>query len=348
MRDALGVLADLFERGLVGGRGRGVELAPGLGRDRVEDDLAVHRRREGALSRPGDAEEIARSERGDRPVDLGQALLQELGEDGDEDRLAEDRRSLHRGALALRETAHACSDQHPEAAWHRGRAVEPRLHFAVHHGDRGGVAELAKQLLEEERVSTGALAAEGKELGREKARADSSRDQARGVLLTELADRQRVVRGVGGDSLVRRLARREGEDGAEPARLARPSSLDGVEDRRERRGVERVRVVPNEDVQSIVGEALEHPGEAAPERAGHIARRGARLVLGQSAELGKHRVGLFGLEAEGAEARDDLADLRLVVAVLNAAEDLEHRGEPAPRNARRRSARMRRRRSRTL
>jgi len=66
-------------------------LAPRLGRDGVEDDLAVDRRGEAHLRGPGDAEEVAGEEARDGAGELGDALLGERGEHVGEDGLAEAR-----------------------------------------------------------------------------------------------------------------------------------------------------------------------------------------------------------------------------------------------------------------
>ena len=121
--DALGVVLPV----LVGGRDerlgrRRVQLAPRLGRDGVEDDLAVDRRGEAHLRRAGDAQEIAREEAGDDAGDLRDALLHQRREDVGEDRLAEDGRGLEHGALGRLEAADAPGDERAQRARHRGGA----------------------------------------------------------------------------------------------------------------------------------------------------------------------------------------------------------------------------------
>src|SRR5262249_13632872 len=148
-------------------------------------------------------------------------------------------------------------------------------------------------------------AAEAEQLRREDPRAHARADQARDVVVGELAQRDLVERGALRERRGRRGPRGEDEDGAEAERRGERGRRDGAAaglvllcalrtigatatddggDDLDRGRIHGVGVVPAEAVEPILREALHHAREAGAERDADVLRDLAD-ALGRGAEL---------------------------------------------------------------
>ena len=275
--DALGVLEAAVSEGAgVGRRGAGVQVAPGCGGDGVEHDLRVHRRGEAGLRGADGPQEIAGGQRGHGAIHLGHALPEHGRYHLQRHRVAEHRRGLQRGALHGAETADARSDEGAQGARHGGGALQARLHRPA----------LATTLPESSssRTSSSRRAGcprrapgEGEQLRRQHPRADALAEQ--GALSASPRSPMGTAWCRGGWRARRAAhARGEEEDRAQAGAGALHSPIDATEHRLERGAVHGLGVVPGEEVEAIVAQALHHAHEGGAQRAAVARWRAVALV----------------------------------------------------------------------
>ncbi len=300
-------------------RRRSVQLATRIGRDRLEHRFAEHRRRHHDGRRSRTSHQSASLELRQTPIQLLQAHAQHRGERGGVHRVTQDGAGAQ-GRLVLRiEPRHARGQQRPQRAGNGDLARELQrrdLAFAHHQGV--GLEQLLDQFLDEQRMAAGSVAAEGHQLLRGLRQARAQPDQPLGLLRSQLADVDELV--------VRERRERQGGAVAGAEHEHRAIALQPLCRRRDdvdRFGVEGVRVVPREDVQAILAQALHHARDRGAQR--RHAR--ARLTGTHRAELTHHRAALLVGQAQGAQTRLDALHALDGVALADAAQDLQHGGE---------------------
>jgi hypothetical protein len=188
--DARGLLPGLGPEELLEPRtGRGVHLARRLVRQRIDDDLPDDRRREAQLRWPGLHHEIALLEHRQRALERPQPGADHGREDHGVDRIAEHRRRLQGHPVGRRQASDARG--HQAAQRLRQRQILPhQLHAGdvpVVHRHRARLHQPLEHLLDEERVTPGALAHEGDEARRRVVDGEALLDEPLGVVLLQIA-----------------------------------------------------------------------------------------------------------------------------------------------------------------
>ena len=310
------------ERGLVRGARGGVHLAPRLGRQEVDDDLAQERRGKRHAGCARAADELPRFERSDDLVEPGERLADHERERRQIERLAEHRGGRQRASLFGGQARNARSHERAQRSRHRDLAAEAQLdHRSVGDHQRAAVEQLLDELFGEKRMPLGALLTEGDELGRSDAGSGALRDELAHLGVVEVRHLDELVVGVLFEAVVVPFANRENEDRARSFR-----ALHRVFDHLQRLRVERLRVVPRKNVKLIGRQAHHHPRKRRFQR----VLTGAGLLGG--AELEEHRGHLFVAQPERAQTRLDLEDPLFGVALFDAAEHLQQRRDTGKRN----------------